>query len=293
MESPVTAPPTSGPETPVAGQPAQQESSHPSTPATPHPEGSGARVTPPVHVVSADTRPGLEIGSSLACTALPSRPPLIPRAPISGRGFGRRGRPPLRGRGGRASRSPSPSNSTPSEAGRMSADELRDLLGPGVELDDSNWEEADAEHPNVRETETTITVHGQEWQKNSKCTIDQRAIKGAYKYAPKFKLHGYLEKTEFEFFQAMFPMDLVDGVCEEMSTHISKTTVTKGEFWHFMGYIMYILVHPEEGSIDSYWLTKRPDGEMGAVHNLGKYGMSKSRFIALRTAFRLPTYGDA
>ncbi|KAL5489428.1 hypothetical protein EMCRGX_G018519, partial [Ephydatia muelleri] len=71
-------------------------------------------------------------------------------------------------------------------------------------------------------------------------------------------------------------------------------TVTKGDFWLFMGYLLYILCHPMDLPIQDYWegplSTKYESCSACVKHDIGKFGLSYGRFRRLMQAFTLPQY---
>ena len=71
-------------------------------------------------------------------------------------------------------------------------------------------------------------------------------------------------------------------------------TVTKGDFWLFMGYLLYILCHPMDLPIQDYWegslSTKYESCSAFVKHDIGKFGLSYGRFRRLMQAFTLPQH---
>ena len=166
------------------------------------------------------------------------------------------------------------------------------MFGAGIEVDDGLEDVEVIAEDIARETDREVTCHGQTWRKNDQCVGDQRVTHGERQQKKHvFKLPDKREVPEFDYFLAMFPVELVHEVCDIMSIR-TDSSVDVGEFWLFMGCLMYMLCHSEEGPMGNYWHDKQRDGEAGPVHNLGQYGMSKSRFQKLKDAFRLPTYGN-
>ena len=73
-------------------------------------------------------------------------------------------------------------------------------------------------------------------------------------------------------------------------------SVSLGEYWLFMGYLMYMLCHPIELPIQDYCegplSTKYGACASFVKHDLGKFGLSYSRFRRLLQAFTLPQYSE-
>jgi hypothetical protein len=151
--------------------------------------------------------------------------------------------------------------------------------------------------PQNREDDRFVYAHDVQWEKGvgrSHCP----AATGGFSSAASFRLHNYEDKSELEYFLTCFPNILVEEICDLMSKKgrekFPNFSVTKGEFWLFMGIQVYILLHPMEGPKDDYWedsASTRYEGLCTFVkHNLGQYGISWGRYKLLRQVFTLPVY---
>lgn len=70
-------------------------------------------------------------------------------------------------------------------------------------------------------------------------------------------------------------------------------SVTVGEFWLFMGYLLYMLCHPADLPTQDYWegpLSTKYKSDAFVKHDLGKFGISYGRFRRLIQAFTLTEY---
>ena len=67
--------------------------------------------------------------------------------------------------------------------------------------------------------------------------------------------------------------------------------VTPGEVWLFLGYQLFMTLHPMEGHKQGYW-AKEGDaefaGEEMVFHNVGRHGLTYTRWNRLRRCFILP-----
>ena len=189
-------------------------------------------------------------------------------------------------------------------------EQLRKMFGEGIELcgwdgmhvntstipsTAGNEDRPDATSPTAtacEEADDALVCDGREWLKGDRCTVDQRtSVHGAYKRPPKLNLEDCRNKTEFDFFLAMYPSSLLQETYQLM-TKGSSIRVGHGEFWLWVGLMMYMMVQPDEGDMSEYWLEMVPSGEVGVVHDLGQYGMPVQRFQKLKDSFVLPTYDN-
>jgi hypothetical protein len=211
-------------------------------------------------------------------------------APTARGGRGRRGRPPGSGRG-RGNRT-------------RPAAIAADAALPAYLDSDSDGEQAEEEIPEggvQGEEADTVIFHEVEWKKGGGRTHCPAAVEG-FRGSAQFRLMGFEDKNELEYFLACFPTALVEEICSLMSKKGTemfnyKFEVTKGQFWQLMGYLMYMLCHPMDLPTEDYWeepgSTKYPSCAF-VKHNLGQYGIKNFRkFRRLLSAFTLPEYPAA
>ena len=149
------------------------------------------------------------------------------------------------------------------------------------------------------ETATHLYVHGVAWVKSLGRTLCPAASNG-FSQPTQLRMYNYADATVFEYFLACFPSNLVDEICILMMQKGREQrkgcpfTVTKGDFWLFMGYLLYILCHPMDLPIQDYWegplSTKYESCSACVKHDIGKFGLSYGRFRRLMQAFTLPQY---
>ena len=180
-------------------------------------------------------------------------------------------------------------------------EELPNEREGNIDEDESDIEIEENPLPPHREDVTHVFVHDVGWKKNVGRALCPAATHGYSQHA-QFHLYNAAEATEFEYFLSCFPCNLVDSICCLMTTKGQEQrkgvsfNVSMGEYWLFMGYLMYMLCHPIELPIQDYWegplSTKYGACASFVKHDLGKFGLSYSRFRRLMQAFTLPQYSE-
>eukprot|EP00731_Ephydatia_muelleri_P000273 Em0001g273a len=144
----------------------------------------------------------------------------------------------------------------------------------------------------------TVKTQNKKWTDLGR-TLCPAATNG-FSQPTQLRMYNYADATVFEFFLACFPSNLVDDICILMMQKGREQrkgcpfTVTKGDFWLFMGYLLYILCHPMDLPIQDYWegslSTKYESCSAFVKHDIGKFGLSYGRFRRLMQAFTLPQH---
>ena len=113
-------------------------------------------------------------------------------------------------------------------------------------------------------------VGQQVWRKNQGRTIDPSKAHGHARPAA-FKLYCYTEKSELDYFMAVFPSHLIAEIAVGMTDRGgllgfgSTWEVSVGEAWRFIGYNMAIMVLHTWGPKEDLWLdndNKKYDGAL-------------------------------
>jgi hypothetical protein len=149
-------------------------------------------------------------------------------------------------------------------------------------------------------TEGKVVVHARVWKSDTGVTICPRLARQLDALKPTFRLDDMRDKTEFEFFQALFPMKVVADICALMTStgraaHRQfgrKWEVSEGIFWLWQGLHTHMVCFPSKGPLDQYWAKSVHLEATGTVHNLCKYGMTLQHFRNMQRTFVLPTYGQ-
>ncbi len=77
-----------------------------------------------------------------------------------------------------------------------------------------------------------------------------------------YKLHNYTEKIERDYFESMFPLDLIMEIATLMTAHGrllglgSEWTVSNGDVIGFLAYNFAILMFHTEGPMGDLWLSE-------------------------------------
>ena len=166
---------------------------------------------------------------------------------------------------------------------------------------DSTSEEFDSEDEGLVAEDTITLKGGMKWTTDKGRTVDPFLQRG-YQRPAIFKLHNFTEKQEVDYFGACFPMDLIQQIAELMTRRGrnelqlgSSWEVTRGEVYTFLGYQLAVLIFHTGGPKQDLWLEAGGQKYKEALFSspdLGKYGITFSRFSRLMMAFTLPTYGD-
>ncbi len=78
-------------------------------------------------------------------------------------------------------------------------------------------------------------------------------LQRGYNRRAEYKLHNYSEKTKLEYFESMFPWNLIAGIASLMTARGrllamgSEWVVTRGDVIGFLAYNFAILVFNNEG----------------------------------------------
>ena len=189
--------------------------------------------------------------------------------------------------------------STSTSGGGAPFGETDQVTEPMDIIDDSEDTEQEVDGEPQEETATHLYVHGVAWVKSLGRTLCPAASNG-FSQPTQLSMYNYADATVFEYFLACFPSNLVDEICILMMQKGREQrkgcpfTVTKGDFWLFMGYLLYILCHPMDLPIQDYWegplSTKYESCSAFVKHDIGKFGLSYGRFRRRMQAFTLPQY---
>eukprot|EP00731_Ephydatia_muelleri_P014420 Em0008g140a len=146
----------------------------------------------------------------------------------------------------------------------------------------------------------TVKRQNKTWMVSLKRRLLLISASNGFSQPTQLRMYNYADATVFEYFLACFPSNLVDEICILMMQKGREQrkgcpfTVTKGDFWLFMGYLLYILCHPMDLPIQDYWegplSTKYENCSACVKHDIGKFGLSYGRFRRLMQAFTLPQY---
>ena len=154
-----------------------------------------------------------------------------------------------------------------------------------------------ARSPPHEDTQERVKRHRLWWTKNATRTVDPLRTGGGFTGRPVFKLHNYRDASPLQYFEAVFPSCVPEIAAA--TTLAGKAIVrpsfdcSEADMWLFLGLKHYIMIFNQDGDKSQYWETSG-DGQPGVfvVHDLGKYGMTYSRFRDIERAFCLPTYGN-
>ena len=148
------------------------------------------------------------------------------------------------------------------------------------------------------EDATTVTRRGVVWRKGQGRQTCPHVQAGGNHTRPRLTLYNYTEKTPLDFFEHFLP-SLNQDIARETTFAGRRLNlganfeVTEGEIWLFLAYKHYMSVYPQDGDKADYWAAEpgpEHEGEVFIVHNLGKYGLTYSRYRQIERSFTLPTY---
>ena len=168
------------------------------------------------------------------------------------------------------------------------------ILSSDSEPDDGEADAGDVD----AEGDTLRMPTGQVWQLRRGRVLDPQQSSGLQLPA-RLKIHNFRDKTELDFFQAVFPSELVPDIAQAV-TEKGRTvckfgpawSMSAGEVWLFLGYQMHMLVNPVPGDKKKLWAKDPVPGSVYIPQDHGKYGMTHSRWRQAQRAFCLPTHPD-
>jgi hypothetical protein len=139
-----------------------------------------------------------------------------------------------------------------------------------------------------------------DWNKMEGRTVDPFVQKG-YNRRAEFKLHNYTEKTERDFFEAMFPWETIPEIASLMTArgrllgYGPDWSVSRGDVIGFLGYNFSVLIFHIGGPKEDLWLHEsagKYEDSIFSPANLGQFGMPYNYFAKLMRTFELPTHDD-